>query len=141
MSQTFWAISGVGLCDEEIKNHINLDRAAHFLAGYLENDDITSKELSKLGTNWWDSLGYESLADLLMDCDDTCSLTWRGDGEGVFYLFYPKQMPWNWRANEPKTLDEARMRIVHTIQKIADMDTDEILDLIDNDLNVIGHSS
>ena len=70
--------------------------------------------------------GFDNFADVLCHCDETDTLTYGDDGEGVCYFYYPPSMPWHRVANEPDSEEEVVERIIRAVQKITDMSRSEI---------------
>ena len=81
---------------------------------------------------------FDNIADLLTHCDDTDSITYGDDGEGSYYFYYPPSMPWEMRDTEPKNIQEVHNRIIAAVQQVADLESDEIDLMIDDDLHVVG---
>lgn len=47
-------------------------------------------------------------------------------------------MPWHMRENEPQTIEEVHKRIISAVQKVTNLTDTEILDIIDDDIYVVG---
>ena len=152
MSLSYWVIEGVGLCTEDIEPYINKKKLVEFMLEQLDSKDeeviselkhmIATEDFSEFDLiNYLYGYPFENLADILTHCDDFNSLTFGDDGDSgcsSHYLYYPPSMPWWIREEDPKSLDEVHNRIVAAVQKITDMDAEDILRLIDDNLFVVG---
>lgn len=143
MSTSYWVVSGVGICTDEIRDHINKRKAIEFLLTQLPDDEelLEWKKRRDLKNFDIDDFLYgnpfENLADLLTHCDDTDTLTY-GDAEGCDYFYYPPTMPWYHRDNEPKTVEEVHERIIDAVMVITDLSEVEIERMIDDDIYAVG---
>ena len=61
-----------------------------------------------------------------------------GIKDGGAYFYYPPSMPWHRTDSEPDTLDEVHKRIIKAVQVITDLTDEEIEQMIDDDLYVVG---
>lgn len=145
MSKAYWIIEGIGLKASDIEPHIDKEKAVYFLCKHFPvetelGDMIISGNYSDFDMEeyCYNRLGFDNLASVLCYCDDTGSFTFRDDGEGNSYFYYPPSMPWYRAFNEPQSERDVIDRIVKAVQKIADMTYEEIEKLIDNDLYVVG---
>lgn len=141
MNVSHWLITGIGIRANDIEPRIDETKAIQFLyeqfpdAVDLEiifhDNDFTAKDLGQC-------CGFDNLANVLCHCDDTDTLTYGDDGEGNQYFYYPPSMPWHHVFNEPKSENDVIDRIVAAVQKITNMSRDEIVNLIDTNLYVVG---
>lgn len=149
MSLSYWVVEGVGLCTEDIEPYINQKKLVELMLGQLDSNNeevmnelkqmISTEDFSEVDLrNYLHGYPFENLADILTHCDDSDSLTFGDDGCSSHYLYYPPSMPWWIREEDPKSLDEVHRRIIAAVQKITDMDAEDILRLIDDDLFVVG---
>lgn len=149
MSLSYWVLEGVGLCAEDIEPYINQKKLVKLLLEQLIDEDDEVKEELQLMIDTEDfskfdygdylyGCPFENLADILTHCDDTDSLTFGDNGDGSHYLYYPPSMPWWFREEDPKSLDEVHERIITAVQRITDLQKEEILQMIDDDLFVVG---
>lgn len=144
MSVSYWVIRGIGLNTADIEPYINKKKMVHFLLDQFQNDmdleniittgDYTSFDIEE----YCYEMGFDGLADILCYCDDTSTITCSNDGDGGAYFYYPPSMPWDHVPNEPQTEKEVIRRIIKAVQKITDMTKEEIKNVIDNDLYVVG---
>lgn len=142
MSTSYWLITGVGLNADHIE--ISQKKLRAFLQEELDGgrEDFPevwedSKELDV--NDYLYGEPYDNLGDLLTFCDDTDTLTYGDDGEGTPYFYYPPSMPWQQGVRDPLTLDDCKRNIVKAVQRISDMTEEEIMNIIDEDLYVIGY--
>lgn len=148
MSMCYWTIEGVGLNVDEVAPYLNKEKIIRFLTEQLCNEPDTVADLNQMLTSgdfsefdiddYLYGCPFENLADLLTHCDDTDSITYGDDGEGGYYFYYPPSMPWEMRDTEPKSVREVHDRIIAAVQKIIDLQPEEIDRLIDDDLYVVG---
>lgn len=148
MSMDYWMIEGVGINTNEIMPHLNKEKLARFLVEQLGRDTETVAEMNQMIDsgdfseldieNYFHGYPFENLADLLTHCDDTDSITYGDDGEFRYYFYYPPSMPWEMRDSEPKTIREVHERIIAAVRKVSDLGADEIEQLIDDKLSVVG---
>lgn len=148
MSMSYWMIEGVGLDTDKIIPYLNSEKLAQFLIEQLGQEPDTVAELKRMvASGDFSSLDiedylygqpFDNLADLLTHCDDTDSITYGDDGEGSYYFYYPPSMPWEMRDTEPKNIQEVHNRIIAAVQQVADLESDEIDLMIDDDLHVVG---
>lgn len=144
MSTCYWIIEGVGINTDKIAPHLDRDKLINFLAQQFPEDDDIAELYSNPRSFSFDiedflyGEPFENLADLLTHCDDTDTLTYGDDGEGGYYFYYPPSMPWHMRENEPQTIEEVHKRIISAVQKVTNLTDTEILDIIDDDIYVVG---
>lgn len=144
MSMNYWMIEGIGLNADDIEPHINKEKVARFFYQQFPDNEELKDMIAAGGYSSFDveeyyfGNGFDNLADVLCHCDDTDSLTYCGDGDGNTYFYYPPSMPWHRTANEPQTEQEVVERIIKAVQKITDMTEEEIKEVINNDLYVVG---
>ena len=148
MSMSYWTIDGVGLDTDKIIPYLNSEKLAQFLIEQLGQEPGTVTELKRMvASGDFSSLDiedylygqpFDNIADLLTHCDDTDSITYGDDGEGSYYFYYPPSMPWEMRDTEPKNIQEVHNRIIAAVQQVADLESDEIDLMIDDDLHVVG---
>ena len=148
MSMSYWMIEGVGLDTDKIIPYLNSEKLAQFLIEQLGQEPETVTELKRMvASGDFSSLDiedylygqpFDNIADLLTHCDDTDSITYGDDGEGSDYFSYPPSMPWEMRDTEPKNIQEVHNRIIAAVQQVADLESDEIDLMIDDDLHVVG---
>lgn len=144
MSVSYWVIEGVGINVNTIRPYLNKEKLVQFLTEQLPDDELVI-EFKKKGTccdlNIDDFLygdPFDNLADLLSHCDDSNSLTYGDDGESGAYLYYSPSLPWERTENEPETLEEAHRRIIKAVQRVTDLSDEEIEQMIDDELYVVG---
>lgn len=144
MSVSYWMIEGIGLDSDKVLPYINKEKLKHMLLDDFAGDKLLSVALSNTLPEELDVLDlldgelFDSLADLLTHCDDTNSITYGDDGVGGSYFYYPPSMPWHRTSDEPESIDEVHERIIRAVQKITDLSDDEISQMINDDLYVIG---
>lgn len=144
MSVCYWIIEGVGIDTDKIVPYLNKDKLINFLAQQLLDDEDIAELYSNPESFSFDiedflcGNPFDNLADLLTHCEDTDTLTYGDDGEGGSYFYYPPSMPWHMRKNESKTIDEVHERIISAVQKVTNLTDTEILDMIDDDIYVVG---
>lgn len=148
MSMSYWMIEGVGLDTDKIIPYLNNEKLAQFLIEQLGQEPETVTELKRMvASGDFSSLDiedylygqpFDNIADLLTHCDDTDSIIYGDDGEGSYYFYYPPSMPWEMRDTEPKNIQEVHNRIIAAVQQVADLESDEIDLMIDDDLHVVG---
>lgn len=141
MSVSYWMIEGIGLIANDIAHRIDRAKAAKFLhEQFPERQDADEVCRSKdFGADAiCDYGGFDNFADVLCHCDETDTLTYGDDGEGVCYFYYPPSMPWHRVANEPDSEEEVVKRIIRAVQKITDMSRSEIREQINFDLYAVG---
>lgn len=146
MSMSYWIIEGIGFNVRGIEPHINTEKAVRFfyeqfpddpdLADMIAANDYASFDMEA----FYYGNGFENFADVLCHCDDTGSIIFGDDGDGNVYFYYPPSMPWLRTDTEPQSEQEVVARIVNAVQKITDMSEDEIKEIIDMDLYVVGMS-
>lgn len=148
MSMSYWMIEGVGLDTDRIVPYLDKEKVAQFLIEQLVDEPDTIEDLTQMLTDgdlssldiddYMYGSPFENLADLLTHCDDTDSITYGDDGEGSYYFYYPPSMPWDMRSTEPKSIREVHDRIITAVQKIANLTSQEIDWMIDDELHVVG---
>lgn len=144
MSLSFWVINGIGIDAAKIQDRFKTEKLVRFLSEQVPNDndlkrmlesgDFSSFTLEDYLYGSW----FDSVADILCHCDDTDTLTCASDGEGGEYFYYPPSMPWDHVPNEPQSEEDVIERIVAAVQKITDMSDDQIREIVDLDLYVVG---
>ena len=144
MSLSFWVINGIGIDTAKIKDRISTEKIVRFLSEQvpddtdlkrmLENGDFSSFNLE----DYLYGSCFDSVADVLCHCDDTDTLTYTSDGEGGEYFYYPPSMPWDHVPNEPKSEQDVIERIIAAVQRLTDMSDDQIREIVDLDLYVVG---
>lgn len=144
MSVSYWVIEGVGINVNTIRPYLNKEKLVQFLTEQLPDDELVI-EFKKKGAccdlNIDDFLygdPFDNLADLLSHCDDSNSFTYGDDGESGAYLYYPPSFPWERTENEPETLEEVHRRIIKAVQRVTDLSDEEIEQMIDDELYVVG---
>lgn len=150
MSMTYWVISGVGINTDAIWNRLDDKKVVQFLAQKL-SDEVTATEAEaalaaiargeSCPINIRDYLYGEpmdNLGEALQLCDDTETLIYGDDGAGTAFFYYPPSMPWQRGKFDPTSIDEVHQRIIDAVQKLTDMTREEVEDIIDDDLNVVG---
>lgn len=144
MSVSYWMIEGVGIDVEKVKPHFNNKKLAQLLAEQLPDDEIVIEIMEK---GSFDNLDindfmygepFDNLADLFLHCDDSNSLTYGDDGESGAYLYYPPSLPWERTENDPETLEKVHRRIIKAVQRVTDLSDEEIEQMIDDELYVVG---
>lgn len=144
MSVSYWMIEGVGIDVEKVKPHFNNEKLAQLLAEQLPDDEIVIEIMEKGSFSDLDindfmyGEPFDNLADLLSHCDASNSLTYGDDGESGAYLYYPPSLPWERTENDPDTLEEVHRRIIKAVQRVTDLSDDEIEQMIDDELYVVG---
>lgn len=148
MSVCHWIIEGVGIEVDKIRPHLSQEKLLDFLTAELPEDERVQEILRVRKATGecpefniddylrWNP--FDGLGDLLTHCDDTDSITFTDDGDGNDYFYYPPSMPWEMRADEPKTLEECHKRIIDAVQKVTDLSAAEIDSMIVDDLYVWG---
>ena len=144
MSVSCWLIEGVGIDTAKIYPHIDKEKLACVLIEQLPDDEDLD-EMAEQGSfaeldvhDFLYGNPFDSLADLLTHCDDTNCMTYGDDGESGDYFYYPPSMPWQLADNDPKTIEEVHVRIITAVQKITNLTSERIEELIDDDLYVVG---
>lgn len=144
MSMCYWLIEGIGIDTDKLIPFIDNKKLAEFLCVQLPDDEFVSEVVSQ---EKYDELDFEdflygnpfeNLADLLTSCDDTNTLTYGIDGEDGYYLYYPPSMPWHRVSNEPNSVEEVHQRIIAAVSSITNLSSDEIENMIDDELYVVG---
>jgi hypothetical protein len=144
MSLCYWSINGIGIRAKEIVPYLDKNKLINFLASQFPDDEDISEIYSNPNSFDFDindflyGEPFDNLADLLTHCDDTDSMTYGDDGEGGSYFYYPPCMPWEVTNNSPHTVEEVHNRIVLAVQKIATLTQEQIIDMIDDDIHVVG---
>ena len=148
MSMEYWAISGIGLEVTRFLPFISKDKLMNFLKDELPDDKQVRSLLqsqmfrvlpvSEIVRLELCSSIFDNPADMFTYCDDTNCLTYDGNGEGDWYLYYPPSMPWQLTENEPDSVEEVHHRIIAAISRLVDLALSEIESQIDDELNVIG---
>lgn len=144
MSVSYWMIEGVGIDVEKVKPRFNNKKLAQLLAEQMPDDEIVIEIMEKGSFNDLDindfmyGEPFDNLADLLSRCDDSNSLTYGDDGESGAYLYYPPSLPWERTENDPETLEEVHRRIIKAVQRVTDLSDEEIEQMIDDELYVVG---
>jgi len=144
MSVSYWMIEGIGIDVEKIEPFIDRKKLCHMLHEQLPSDELLQDIIDRKAydeLDYYDFLygePFQSLADILTHCDDSNSITYGGDGDGGEYFYYPPSMPWNRAGNEPKTIGEVHSRIIEAVQKITVLTSQEIENMIDDELYVYG---
>lgn len=144
MSMCYWLIEGIGIDASKLIPFIDNKKFAEFLVIQLPDNDFISEVVSQ---KKYDELDFEdflhgypfdNLADLLTFCDDTDTLVYGNDGENGYYLYYPPSMPWHRVSNEPNNVEEVHQRIIAAASSITNLSSDEIENMIDDELYVVG---
>ena len=144
MSVSYWMIEGVGIDVDKIKPHLNNEKLVQLLAEQLPDDEIVIEIMEKGSYSDLDindfmyGEPFDNLGDLLTHCDDSNSLSYGDDGESGAYLYYPPSLPWQRTENDPETLEEVHRRIIKAVQRVTDMNAEEIDGMIDDELYVVG---
>lgn len=144
MSISYWIIDGVGIDVSKLEQFLNKEKLVKLLSEQIPDDEtlieiIISKEYDKLDVDdYLYGQPFNDLADLFTYCDETDTITYGNDGDGGAYFYYPPSMPWHRTDSEPDTLDEVHKRIIKAVQVITDLTDEEIEQMIDDDLYVVG---
>lgn len=144
MSMCEWVVEGIGICTDKIEPFIDKEKLAYKLFEQLPEDNelaalIEAKSFNKLDVdNYMFGCPFENMADVLCHFDDTDTLSYSSDGEGAYYFYYPPSMPWHRKETEPESAEEVHRRIIKAVKKITDLSDDEIDNMIDDELFVIG---
>lgn len=144
MSVSYWMIEGVGIDVDKIKPHLNNEKLVQLLSEQLPDDEIVNEIMEKgsycdLDINdFMYGEPFDNLGDLLTHCDDSNSLSYGDDGESGAYLYYPPSLPWQRTENDPETLEEVHRRIIKAVQRVTDLNAEEIDGMIDDELYVVG---
>lgn len=148
MSVSYWVIRGVGICAEDVTHALNKKKLVLKLLELLPDEDsqellqhiISDDRYEKFDVEGEFCFGnpYENIAELLVECEGTMSFTYADDGFSRSYFYFPPTMPWSYLESDPKTLEEAHRRIIMAVQTITDLSAEEIEELIDDDLYVVG---
>ena len=144
MSVSYWMIEGVGIDVDKIKPHLNNEKLVQLLSEQLPDDEIVNEIMEKgsycdLDINdFMYGEPFDNLGDLLTHCDDSNSLSYGDDGESGAYLYYPPSLPWQRTENDPETLEEVHRRIIRAVQRVTDLNAEEIDGMIDDELYVVG---
>jgi len=144
MSMSYWIISGIGLKSESIVPFISTEKIVRLFCEQLPDDPDLADMVSSGDYSSFDvedylyGGGFENLSDVLCHCDDTDTITFGDDGDGGDYFYYPPSMPWHHVENEPQSEEEVVSRIVNAVQRITDMTEEEIKNIVDTELYVVG---
>lgn len=144
MSMSYWLISGIGVCSEDIDPFIDGEKAAHALLSLFPGDKelqdfIEEGEFDDFDVyEWLDGFNLDCVAELLAKLDDTEVLIYGNDGDGSSYLYYPPTMPWERRDNEPDSVEEVHRRLIKVVQSMTNLSDEEIEKMIDDDLYEVG---
>lgn len=147
MSMNCWLIEGIGINADDIIPYVNNKKLVKTLFDYYSNnDDLKNIIKNESYTDFTAEQLIEdyvfifsnSLAEFLYLCDDTDFLVFCSDGEGSTYLYYQPTMPWERADNEPKSVEEVHEIIINIVQKVTDLSSQEIENLIDDELYVVG---
>lgn len=144
MSVSYWLIEGISIDTEKLFPHIDKKKFVQTLHELLPDDadvlaimEENSYQQVQID-DFFDGNPYESLADLLTHCEDTSCTTYASDGDGGEYFFYPPRMPWRQAANEPDSMEEVHRRLIQAVHRLTSLTSEEIEELIDDDLYVVG---
>lgn len=135
MSMACWMIRGVGLDTREIEPYLNRVKIEMLIREQFPNDQIDYQR--DIDTLLYDECAFDNLAEVLCCCDDSGTMTYDSDRDGGVYFLYPPTFPWDRRGNEPKSVDEVINNIIKAVQKITNMTSVEVRDIVDRNLNVI----
>lgn len=148
MSVSYWVISGVGICAEDVTRALNRKKLVLKLLELLHDEDSQELLQSIIANDRYEEFDiegeflfgnpYDNMAELLVECEGTMSFTYSDDGFSRSYFYLPPTMPWINLESDPKTLEETHRRIIMAVQAITDLSAEEIEDLIDDDLYVVG---
>lgn len=144
MSACYWMIEGIGLEVGQLYDRIDKRKLINFLVEQLPDDENLQEWKRKRNLQDFDFDEYlygdpfHNIADFFTHFDDTNTLNYGDNGDGEYFLYYPPLMPWEVSDDDPKSVEEVHQRIVKAIIQITDLKSQEIEDLIDDDLYVVG---
>lgn len=145
MSMSYWVIEGVGIEVSDVEPYLDGEKLCNMLCEQLPDDErlrsiSERKAYNELSYyNYIHGYPFYGLADILTHCDDTDSITYGDDGEMREFFYYPPSMPWHHTENEPQTLQEVHRRIIAAVRKITTLSEQEIDDMIDDELYIVGY--
>lgn len=144
MSLSYWMIEGIGLCTNDIEQHLD-DKKVVRCISEAHPDDLELKSMllrddySNFDIHDYIENGlFDNVGDLLCFCDQTDSLTFCDDGEGNVYFYYPPSMPWERSVSDPKSEEEVIQRIISAVKGLTNLQDHEIREMIDRELYVVG---
>ena len=144
MSISYWMIEGIGINMDKVEPFLNKEKLAHMLLEQLPDDEkiitiVENKVYSQLDVrDFLYGNPFGNLAELLIHCDKTDSITYGDNGEGGVYFYYPPSMPWRRTEAEPDSVEEVHRRIIMAVKVVTDLSDEEIEAMIDDDLHVVG---
>lgn len=74
---------------------------------------------------------YCCLGEVFALLDNSDTLTFDGN-----YLFYPQSFPWERTDNEPQTIEDVHNNIIKAVQKLVDLEEEQIDEFIDNAMHI-----
>lgn len=126
MSVSYWGIVGYGIRLDDIGKYINKEKI-NILVRELNPNIEFNNEDNVLDDDTFSGDPYCSIAEFLTELDDTHSLIWDTSGNlGNEYLYYAPDYPWHKHEKDPKSFDEIRERIQNVIQKVYDIETEDL---------------
>lgn len=134
MSFEYSICEGIGIKASQLFPHLNTEKCIMVVKEQL-GEDFEESSLEQFDIR--DFLygdPFENLADLLCHCDDTGTLTFKENGDGECFFYYPPSYPWMRQENEPTNSKDVHERIKKAILKICDLSDAEMESLIDEDL-------
>lgn len=134
MSMDCWGVRGIGIVANKIEPYLNVDKCINLIREQTNDEVIPEKDDFDIRDYLYGDL-FENLGDLLCTCDDTNTLTWDDGNDWSYYFLYIPPYPWDYRENEPDSIQEVHRRIIAAIQKVCNMSEADIENLIDDDIN------
>ena len=122
MSVSYWGIKGYGVNLDDVNKYIDNKKVNEIIR--LLNPNITFEEYVFDDCTFYGD-PYSSFGEFLSDLDDTGTLTWEdgGNSEKCYFLYVPPY-PWQTKSNEPKSEKEIEDRIIKTLLRICETNTD-----------------
>lgn len=135
MSMACWKIGGIGLDVRKVEPYLNRSKIEKLVREQFPNEQINYQ--LDINSLLYDECRFTNLGEVLFYCDDSETMTYDYDGDGGIYFIYPPTFPWERRHNEPKSVGEVISNIIKAVQKITDMTSAEVRDIVDRNLSVI----
>ena len=145
MSVDYWFIEGIGIDISKIEEHLDKEKLIRFLLVDLAHEEDIVADLTDIlnrGAPYDDfdiddylyGSPYDSIEEIIYNCDDTSMLTYGDDGDGGHFIYYARSYPWERKNGEPKSVDDVHKILIDAIKKLTNLNSLEIEDIIDNDI-------
>ena len=136
MSMSYWSLQGVGLNAEELKPYLNTQRCIDLYRKIYPDEEINLSDADDEDFLFRDM--FDNIGDLLWCADESNTLSYSCNGDGVWFFLYEPTFPWNRNENEPRTLQEAHKLLIDAVVRVCDLDRTEVERMIDDDLYEYG---